>query len=121
MGTSTQHQQKADNNERFLTKIQLLGFPDWTATVVFYVSVHLVEKMFAIDNFHGNSHPQRNDRLLKSHPDVYADYHPLYNFSRWARYDSEKPFDTRKIHTCFERLESLRKKVEAYMTSRSVP
>ena len=49
MGTLSQHEAKADSNQKFIDSIQLLGFSDWTATAIFYRAVHLVEMMFAVN------------------------------------------------------------------------
>ncbi len=100
MGTLAQHEEKAASNQKFLDQISLHGFADWTATVMFYRAVHLVEMMFAADNLHCNSHTERNAKLQKDHPDVYTEYHPLYNFSRFARYESRK-FQGRDLSQCF--------------------
>jgi hypothetical protein len=114
MGNQAQHEAKAASNQRFLDQIQLLGFPDWTATVIFYRAVHLVEMLFAVDGWHCNSHPERNEKLRAARQDVYAEYHPLYNFSRFARYDCRK-FDGNQLSKCFRRLNELEKLVREHM------
>lgn len=87
MGTQAQHAAKAESNQLFLDAISELGFADWTATVIFYKAVHLVEKMFADQNIHEDSHKARNSRLRDHHKGVYKNYHVLYSYARWARYD----------------------------------
>jgi len=117
MGTLVQHAEKAASNQKFLDFISNAGYPDWTATVIFYRAVHLVEMMFAADNSHCNSHEERNAKLQKDHKDVYEEYHPLYNFARWARYDCRK-FHGSNLPECFQRLEALEKKVEAHIAAK---
>lgn len=117
MGTQVQHAEKAASNQKFLDHITLAGYADWTATVIFYRAVHLVEMMFAADNSHCNSHPERNAKLQKDHTDVYAEYHPLYNFSRFARYDCRK-FHGADLSKCFKRLEGVEKRVRDYIAAK---
>jgi hypothetical protein len=117
MGSQAQHEEKAASNHRFLDKISLAGFPDWTATVMFYRAVHLVEMMFAVDNTHSGSHTERNAKLQRDHQDVYAEYHPLYNFARYARYDCRK-FAAADLNVCFQRLDAVEKRVRAYIAAK---
>lgn len=110
MGSQAQHEDKAASNQKFLDHISLAGFSDWTATVIFYRAVHLVEMLFAVDHWHSGSHQERNEKLQKEHQEIYAEYHPLYNYSRFARYDCRK-FEGARINECFRRLEQVEKKV----------
>ena len=112
MGTQIQHEEKADSNQSFVDFISVSGFSDWIATAIFYRAVHLVEMLFAIENWHSSSHSERNAKLQKEHQDIYADYHPLYNYSRFARYDCRR-FDSRDISECFRRMERMEKAIRA--------
>ena len=85
------HLSNAMHNKNFFEDI--IGdnseYYDWSATVIFYCAVHLVEAYFAEKNVHHFSHSDRKD-------DIYLDaslnkiklpYKQLESLSRSARYD----------------------------------
>jgi hypothetical protein len=86
MGTKTDHQEKADHNQKFLDSIDEAAYPDWTVTVCFYKALHLVEMLFAKDGKHSENHRDRHDTLKRGHQNVWREYLPLYTQSRRARY-----------------------------------
>jgi len=88
MGTAAQHQQKAEHHLRFLDTI-LDDYPDWLATVAFYVAVELVESMFSGRNdAHSKNHENRNNFVRRNYPSIHKDFKALYNASLDARYES---------------------------------
>ncbi len=86
MGTTTDHKDKAEHNQKFLGSIDRKVFPDWFVTVCFYKALHLVEMVFAKDGKHSDNHRDRHDALKREHPDIWLEYLPIYTQSRRARY-----------------------------------
>ncbi|MBI1901025.1 MAG: hypothetical protein HYS13_07935 [Planctomycetia bacterium] len=86
MATESEHQQQATHNEQFLNAIDHTKYPDWFATVAFYVAVHLVQSLFCVSGDWCKSHQQRNDLLRRKFSQVWRQYQPLYAYSRLARY-----------------------------------
>lgn len=105
MGSPLQHRKKSESNQAFIDEILSLPFPDWTATAIFYKAVHVVEMMFGADGIHSENHADSNQRLKSNYPDVFAEFHPLYNFAFSARYDcrevrkSELPYLFQRLDT----------------------
>lgn len=114
MGSNQQHQAKADSNQRFIDSISALGFPDWTATAIFYKAVHLAEMMFAVDGAHTKNHHDRRARLRSRHPNVWPDYHVLDNYSRWARYGFKNIDAARDIPRLLVHLRNFEREAFAY-------
>lgn len=87
MGTSAEHQEKADSHRRFLLQISN-EFPDWQATVAFYTAVELIEGLLAERGHHSKSHFDRKTALKKHFPNRQLNeaYNDLYNASLDARY-----------------------------------
>jgi hypothetical protein len=86
MATEKEHLRQAEHNQRFLDSIDGTQFPDWTATVAFYKAVHLVQALFHLTGDSCGSHSGRNGILKGKYPHLWKQYHPLYSFSRLARY-----------------------------------
>ncbi len=87
MGTESEHRKKAEHNGKFLATIDVREFPDWAAIVAFYKSVHLVELLLArTHNLHSKGHGDRNRSVKRHHPDIWAEYRPIFNVSLIARY-----------------------------------
>jgi len=82
------HLAKAESNEQL--SLELLNGPtlDWSATVLFYAALHLIEATLA-PQAHTQSHVER-DRRIRQHPQlraIYFSYRDLKLFSLKARYD----------------------------------
>jgi hypothetical protein len=86
MATASAHQQQAIRNQQFLDSINKAVFPDWAVTAAFYKAVHLAEGLLVRKGRRSGSHVQRNGILKRYFPNVWMQYHPLYNQSRAARY-----------------------------------
>lgn len=89
MATAAEHKQKAEHNQRFLAAISD-EFPDWLATVAFYVAVQCIERMLADRGLHSKDHYERKEAVRRHFPSLRQAYNDLYNASLVARYD---PFD----------------------------
>lgn len=90
MAAEESHLRKADHNLRFLNLFRTNdAFCDWAVVVAFYRALHIVEGLFATNDLHSDSHTSRNDALKRRFPDVWREYHPLYNQARYARYNTE--------------------------------
>lgn len=85
MASEGAHLRKAESNQRFLDTISD-EFADWLAIVAFYKGVHLVEAMFSREGRSSHSHAERNRRLKREHPEIWIQFRPLYDASRWFRY-----------------------------------
>ena len=67
MAKQAQHKQKWLHNRAFLETIAD-DYPDWKATVMFYVALHIVEVLFARDDTRPHSsHAARNETLKTVH------------------------------------------------------
>src|SRR5438105_4820912 len=88
MGTSADHDGKANRYREFMETIDTRLFPDWFVTVAFYRALHLVEKMFAEEKYDSDNHRNRNDNLKRSYADIWMHYLPMYTQSRRARYQA---------------------------------
>jgi hypothetical protein len=119
MGSHSQHQSKADHNQLFLSAIAELEFPDWTAVVIFYRAVHLVEMVFAMDGIHGKTHQDRHELLLDKYPEILRDFRPLFNYSLLARYGFKPINGKRDIPLLVERLRSLENYVGLEIAART--
>lgn len=86
MATDKEHRRQAEHNQKFLESIDQSEFPDWLSTVAFYKAVHLVQALLTASGRNAKSHKSRNRILKTTWPAVWKEYHPLYSFSRLARY-----------------------------------
>lgn len=91
MGSRLFHQNKAKRNKEFLALIDCRKYPDWAVTVAFYVGVHLVESLLAQyrGGYHSRGYKDRENTLRTCFPAIFAEFNPLYNQSRIARYLDE--------------------------------
>jgi hypothetical protein len=87
MGTATEHRQKAEHHRRFLATITD-DYPDWLATVAFYIAVERVEGLLAERSGHSKSHEDRKNAIRRDYPSIQKSYNSLYNASLDARYES---------------------------------
>jgi len=108
MATEADHLRQANHNQRFLASLDSATFPDWAATVMFYIAVHLVQRLFCVKGGDGGSHDKRNRTLRRLYPKVWREYHKLYAYSRVARY---RCLQAKAEHVKF--LEQRLRKVEA--------
>jgi hypothetical protein len=86
MATDREHLRQAEHNQHCFDALDQAHFPDWAATIAFYKAVHLVQALFQLTGDSCGSHSARNDILKKKFPRIWRQYHPLYSFSRLARY-----------------------------------
>jgi hypothetical protein len=86
MATAAAHAQQAAHNQNFLGSIDQAQFPDRMVTAAFYKAVHLVEELLVRKGGGTSGHTQRNRVLKRRFARVWAEYRPLYNQSRVARY-----------------------------------
>lgn len=115
MATPDEHRQQAEHNREFLKTIDKSLFPDWAATVIFYIALHEVQMMLQSKGYDLQNHRDRNRRLRESFRDVWRQYSRLYNFSRLSRY---RCMDTKahQIPPLEERLVKLEAEVRNAMT-----
>jgi len=69
-------------------------YPDWAATVAFYVAVHAVEAWLARRGIHSHSHQERTIHLRAFLPQLWRSYRRLETASRLARYEGIRPSPT---------------------------
>lgn len=112
MPTAQNHLEQANHNRGFLATCNTAAYPDWAATVMFYIAVHRAQQLFEIRGGRGGSHQGRNNTLRSQYPGVWKEYHKLYSYSRLARYRCMK---ARTEHVPF--LERRLRKVEAGIDS----
>ena len=94
MASEQAHLLKAEQTRRFL---ETLGdeFPDWLVIAAFYRAVHLVEALYSRHNVHSTKHNERNRRLKTEFPEIWVEFKPLYDVSRFVRY-SERSVSARE-------------------------
>lgn len=90
---------QAQHNYRPYQELKLGGrYPDWTATVLFYAAMHLIEAYLAErepGTFHRmKGHQDRLTAVGLKLPMVYAAYRHLHNQSTVARYHPDQPKPT---------------------------
>jgi hypothetical protein len=123
MATEHEHRRQADHNQAFLDSIDAARFPDWTTTAAFYKAVHLVQALFAASGHQCRSHSSRNKLLRLKFATVWKQYHPLYSFSRLARYwcFRVKPEHVRHVIRRLGRIERAIKAERAKLQRRGKP
>lgn len=121
MANEQAHRLKADQNRDFLRTIGD-GYADWLAVVAFYRAVHLVEAVFARDSIHSTDHNGRNNLLKRSYKPLWAEFKPLFDSSRLARY-SEKCISSREARENLlgKHLPALEAHVEALLAAPTKP
>lgn len=107
MATAQDHLKQVKHNKAFLAKIDEAEYPDWAATVIFYIAVHLVQRLFAINGWDCENHSRRNKILREHFPTVWDAYQRLYIFSRTSRYRcmTVKPSDISELEHRLNRVE----------------
>ena len=85
------HLTKAEHNKDFLENI-IKGnelYNDWSATVIFYCAVHIVEAYFAEKNIHHLKHKDRQNDIRQESAlsSIRVSYKILEDLSRTARYE----------------------------------
>lgn len=95
------HLAQAHHNEAFLEVIRTVGYNDWVATVLFYVSLHYIDAFLASRPMpiHPPHHDAR-DRMVSMFAELKplaANYFKLKNMSRSARYDPPPAISTTEI------------------------
>lgn len=114
MATKDEHHKQYEKNKRLLNtstfNIDQSIYYDWIITIIFYCSLHLIEKYIADKiNVHNMKHYQRNnfvkdESYLKS---ISEEYNTLYSESIRARYSCEKitKDDVKFANTLLKRIE----------------
>ncbi|MGI8887010.1 MAG: hypothetical protein ACR2G9_08860 [Gaiellaceae bacterium] len=90
--TSAQHLAWAEQNEKIFNAIRA-KWPDWAATLLFYVAVHEVQALIVdAASERPETHKERNI-LIRKHwrGTVWGPYEHLSQLSRNARYDCHTP------------------------------
>ncbi len=90
MPTPEQHINQWRHNRSFLATIPS-NYPDWIATVSFYVALQAVDALLAKSKHTHTSHSSRNEILQTTHTyqKIWNHYHPLYQLSRTIRYSAD--------------------------------
>jgi hypothetical protein len=86
----SQHLAKAETNQRLSLALQSGPNLDWSATVLFYAALHLVEAVLA-PHVHSVNHTARFGHV-RNHPHlhpIFFHYRELYNVSLQSRYECE--------------------------------
>lgn len=65
----------------------------WAATVAFYASLHLVDRLAALVNLHPAAHVNRMRFVSRHHRAIFADYNDLRVASEIARYGTLNQFN----------------------------
>jgi hypothetical protein len=95
MPKGNEHQEKASHNKSFLNGIDG-NFPDWKAVAMFYVAVHLVERLRARHSEpkqrDSKDHVDRNGFVKESHRQIHEAYRDLFDASLTARYYPQSQF-----------------------------
>lgn len=119
MGTTAQHQAKADHHLAFLRTIPD-DFPDWLATVAFYAAVELVERLLAERDLHSKSHEDRNQCIRRDFRRIHKDFKALYNASLECRYGCrERCLSTSEVQE--KLIDGALHHVQTFVASRSSP
>ena len=78
MATAAEHRQRAEHHRALLGAVPD-EFPDWLATVAFYVAVELIETLLATRGLHSLRDEQRKRTVRREFPKILAAYSALYN------------------------------------------
>lgn len=92
--TSAQHLAWAKQNEKVFNSIRA-KWPDWAATLLFYVAVHEVQALILdMTGERPETHTDRNLLIRRRwRRSVWEPYEHLMQLSRDARYECHKPTD----------------------------
>ncbi len=88
MADSQNHIAQWKHNRDFLAQVPP-QYSDWLVTVSFYVALHAVDALLAVDKVtRVNSHDARNEVLAKTnrYSAIWKLYRPLFDLSRTVRY-----------------------------------
>lgn len=88
--TKDEHEQKAQQNERFAAGFSTITdeYLDWAVVVYFCAALHWVQAFFHKHGADYRAHTDRNQAVARDFPSDEADrYLRLYNSSRLARYE----------------------------------
>jgi len=91
MPSRTEHAAKAKRNRDFLATLDVARWPDWAATVAFYVVVHTVSQL-AEDGTAFADHGDRNRFLHDEHRPISRKYIQMKAVAEKARYESIRMF-----------------------------
>ncbi|MBX7073752.1 MAG: hypothetical protein K1X71_11450 [Pirellulales bacterium] len=93
MPSAAEHREKCERHRQFLAIVPD-EFPDWLATVAFYIGVEAIEMMLAERGAHSRDHHERNQAVKRQFPSLNASWHTLYNMSLDVRYLTADHFPT---------------------------
>ena len=88
---SEAHLRQWKHNREFLKSIPA-SYPDWTVTVAFYTSLHVIDALLAYDKISGIvNHATRIDVLMRTnrYEKIFKAYQPLFGLSQTVRYLAE--------------------------------
>jgi hypothetical protein len=91
MPSAREHQRQAEHHFAFLETIDGDEYCDWLSVVAFYVAVHLVERLRALEGEHSSDHADRHEYVREYHPTIHNCYRQLYSWAWSARYQAN-PF-----------------------------
>jgi hypothetical protein len=86
------HTDQAVHNEELLRKVQAIpgnSFPDWRITAIFYVCVHCVDALLAMQNIRVHNHYERRYQVTVRLKPIAKDYFRIEWESRRSRYDPD--------------------------------
>src|SRR5258707_7747576 len=92
MPSAAEHHAKAVHNRAFLATITDPAFCDWMAVAAFYIAVHLVERVLALQGHHNKDHRGRNKAVRTKLRQIHSHYRALYNLSMVPQYKEVKGF-----------------------------
>lgn len=96
MASKLEHHTQYNRNKKLLNtstfNLTQTVYYDWIVTIIFYCSLHLVEKYLATEDKHNFKHFERNNFVQNEEffKDIRDEYKTLYVESKRARYSCEK-------------------------------
>lgn len=99
MPTRDEHLSQASHNVDFYATINKPEYKDWAITVLFYIGLHYIDAVLALNNIHPASHPTRDSAVGASQElrRIYGHYQTLKNQSYNARYKPPTLFTSGQI------------------------
>ncbi|HMD10085.1 MAG TPA: hypothetical protein VKH63_21305 [Candidatus Acidoferrum sp.] len=118
MPTKETHTQIAEENETFLSNLDLAGGParGWASTAAFYAALHYVEAFFSTKSKHSADHRTRDNNMIQ-HTEtmtVYDEFCELKNISTRARYYGRYPSQADFRTQVFPALNTVRTEMMKY-------
>lgn len=120
MPSKSDHLSGVQHNQNFLQTIGRRQYPDWAATVIFYIGLHYVDAFLATKNIHPGKHDVRDKFVAQLHElrQIYDDYARLKSFSRTARYYPPTRFSESDLQTLEQtHLARIRSQIQPLLSS----